>query len=531
MQAKKRLDQGSTPGPEVRAERARQVGLFRYALIREAADPALTTRQRGQLVRALAECEHTGPFGQRTRVSRVTLDRWILTWRRGGFDALLPSARYGEPRTAAAVLELAAALKREVPARTAAQVSAILLAAAGPAGSAPSARTLQRHFARLELNTRPDEKAPRAFGRFEAEAPNVRWTGDALHGPVVAGRKTYLFAFIDDHSRALVGYRWGHSEDTVHLQGALRLGLFSRGIPSSLYLDNGSAMISGQLLRTLAVLGIRLTHSKPGQPAGRGKIERVFRTIRDQFLVELTVPGALAAVKDIGELNVLFTAWVETVYHHRIHTETQQTPLERFLAPGPVTPPDLVLLREAFLWSHHRKVAKTATFSLFGNSYEVDAALVGRTVEVVFDPFDLARLDVRFNGRPMGQAIPHQIGRHVHPDAHPDPATPTAAAATGIDYLALVAAQHQNALKGGTGINYTDLTGTAGTTAQQSSSYDRALEADLAQFAAHSRQQAQQAQQASAAPADGELTGQLDLTVLARELTHHDADRQSEGQL
>ncbi len=538
MQAKKRLDQASAPGPEVRAERARQVGLFRYALIREAADPALTTRQRGQLVRALAECEHTGPFGQRTRVSRVTLDRWILTWRRGGFDALLPSARYREPRTAAAVLELAAALKREVPARTAAQVSAILLATAGPAGSAPSARTLQRHFARLELNTRPDGKAPRAFGRFEAEAPNVRWTGDALHGPVVTGRKTYLFAFIDDHSRALVGYRWGHSEDTVHLQGALRLGLYSRGIPSSLYLDNGSAMISGQLLRTLAVLGIRLTHSKPGQPAGRGKIERVFRTIRDQFLVELTVPGALAAVRDIGELNTLFTAWVETVYHHRVHTETQQTPLERFLAAGPVTPPDLVLLREAFLWSHHRKVSKTATLSLFGNSYEVDAALVGRTVEVVFDPFDLTRLDVRFNGRPMGRAVPHQIGRHVHPDAHPDPATPTTAAATGIDYLALVAAQHHNDLKAGTGINYTDLTGIAGTTAQQTSSYDRALEADLAQFAAHLHQQDQQDQQTQlqgqpggAAPVVGELPGQLDLTVLARELTHHDAHHDAEGQL
>lgn len=534
MQAKTRLEQGSTPGPEVRADRARQVGLFRYALIREAADPALTTRQRGQLVRALAECEHTGPFGHRTRVSRVTLDRWILTWRRGGFDALLPSARHAEPRTAAAVLELAAALKREVPARTAAQISAILLATAGPDGSAPSSRTLQRHFVRLELNTRPDGSAPRAFGRFEAEAPNVRWTGDALHGPVVAGRKTYLFAFIDDHSRALVGYRWGHSEDTVHLQGALRLGLSARGVPKTVYLDNGSAMVSGQLLRALAVLGIRLTHSKPGQPAGRGKIERVFRTIRDQFLVELAVPGALAAVTDISELNTLFTAWVETVYHQRVHTETQQTPLERFLATGPIAQPDLLLLREAFLWSHHRKVSKTATISVFGNSYEVDAALVGRTVEVIFDPFDLTRLDIRFNGRSMGQAVPHQIGRHVHPDAHPDPATPTAAA-TGIDYLALVAAQHQKVLSVGTGINYTDLAG-AGTPAQQTPNYDSELEADLAQFAAHCRQQDQQQdQQRSAVPVGGELPGQLDLTVLARELTHHhDADHhaahRTEGQ-
>ena len=249
-----------------RGDWAREVGLFRYALIREAADPVLSSKARGRLVRGLAEREHTGPSGGRVRLSRVTLDRWILLWRRGGFDALLPSTRNADPRTSAAVLELAAALKREVPARTAAQIGAILTAHTGPDGSVPSARTLQRHFARLELNTRPDGLAPKAFGRFEAAAANDRWTGDALHGPVVAGRKTFLFAFVDDHSRALVGYRWGHSEDTVRLEAALRSGLAARGIPKVVYLDNGSAMVSCQLLRALAVLGITLTHSKPGQP-------------------------------------------------------------------------------------------------------------------------------------------------------------------------------------------------------------------------------------------------------------------------
>jgi len=220
-----------------RAGKARDIALFRYALIRSAADPALSSKQRGVLVRALAQAEHTGPFGRPVRYSRESLDRWIRAWRAGGFEALQPTARYLEPRTEAAVLELAAALKREVPARTAAQVAAILTAHAGPNRATPSARTLQRHFARLELNTRPDGRPPRAFGRFEAEASNDRWTGDALHGPAVGGRKTYLFAFIDDHSRALVGYRWGHSEDTVRLEAALRAGLAARGVPKIVYVD------------------------------------------------------------------------------------------------------------------------------------------------------------------------------------------------------------------------------------------------------------------------------------------------------
>ena len=297
-----------------RVDRAQEIGLFRYALIREAADPGLSARERGQLVRALAAAEHTGPFGARVQVSRVTLDRWIRAYRAGGFAALVPGPRGAKPRTCAATLELGVALKRENPSRTAAQVAAIL---AAHGADAPSPRTLQRQFARLELNTRPDGKPPRAFGRFEAEAPNVRWTGDALHGPKVGGRKAYLMAFLDDHSRAFTGYRWAHAEDTLALQNALRIGLSARGIPSVLYLDNGSAMVSGQLARALAVLGIRLVHSRPGQPAGRGKIERVFRTVRDQFLVELDTPGAAARIGGLDELNAKFSAWVETVYHQR----------------------------------------------------------------------------------------------------------------------------------------------------------------------------------------------------------------------
>lgn len=487
------------------ANRAREVGLFRYALIREAADPQLSSRQRGRLVRDLAEREHTGPFGERVRISRVTLDKWILAWRRGGFDALLPSTRRCDPRSSATLLELAVALKREVPARTAAQIVAILHAHAGQgggsAGIVPSARTVQRHFARLELSTRPDGQPPRAFGRFEAAAPNERWTGDALHGPVIGGRKTFLFAFIDDHSRALVGYRWGHSEDTVRLEAALRAGLASRGVPKIVYLDNGSAMVSRQLLRALAVLGIRLTHSKPGQPAGRGKIERLFRTVREQFLVELAVPGALDAVADLAALNELFAAWVETVYHQRVHSETGQPPLQRFLAGGPPALPSPQLLREAFLWSEHRRVTKTATVSLHGNSYEVDAALIGRQVEVVFDPFDLTTLEVRYQGRPMGIAVPHRIGTHVHPQARPE-LPPVPAAPTGIDYLGLVAATHRAELAAR--INYTDLpSNDTASSGHDGGAGTSALEAELASFAVLGN-----------VLGSGQLPGQLDLTDL-----------------
>ena len=92
--------------------------------------------------------------------------------------------------------------------------------------------------------------------------------------------------------------------------------------------------------------------------------------------------------------------------------------------------------------------------SLHGNTYQVDPALVGRRVELVFDPFDLATIEVRLGGAPRGLAIPHRIGRHAHPKARPETPTPPAAP-TGIDYLRLIDAAHHQHLA--TQINYAAL--------------------------------------------------------------------------
>ena len=403
-----------------RRERAQAIGLFRYQLICPALDEGLSTKQRGKLVREIAGRTHTDPFGNQVRISRETLDRWIRRYRAGGFEALVPAPRRLAARTDAQVLELAASLKRENPTRTVAQVARILRTATG---WAPSESTLLRHFHRLELMGPAAGQAPAVFGRFEAADPNELWVGDALHGPRVGDRKTYLFAFLDDHSRLATGYRFGFAEDTVRLAVALKPALAARGVPAGIYVDNGSAFVDAWLLRACAKLGVRLVHSAPGRPQGRGKIERFFRTVREQFLIEVTDTAsedlAAAGVDDataLLELNRLFTAWVETEYHRRTHTETGQTPLARWEAgwdrlgrtPAMPTADELT---EAFLWSEYRVVTKTATVSLHANTYQVDAALVGRKVELVFSPFDLETVEVRYRDKsyresPAAQHLP-----------------------------------------------------------------------------------------------------------------------------
>ena len=104
-------------------------------------------------------------------------------------------------------------------------------------------------------------------------------------------------------------------------------------------------------------------------------------------------------------------------------------------------------LTEAFLWSEYRVVTKTATVSLHANTYQVDAALVGHKVELVFSPFDLETVEVRYRDKSFGKALPHNISRHSHPKARPEIPQPEPPPATEIDYLTLTADAHHDQLR------------------------------------------------------------------------------------
>lgn len=141
---------------------------------------------------------------------------------------------------------------------------------------------------------------------------NEIWTADLMNGPDVGGRACHLAGIIDDHSRFLTGYQFVRRPDAVRFAGVLRAAITAHGIPAQLYTDNGSCFADSSLARTCAVLGIKLVHRQPGKPAGRGKIEKVFQTIQQQFLVEITGDKADPArhpVTGLAELNDLLDHW------------------------------------------------------------------------------------------------------------------------------------------------------------------------------------------------------------------------------
>ncbi len=428
-------------------DRATRTALVRWTIIAEATDERLSPGERGRIVSVIAGRVHRGVDGQLFRVTTRTVYRWLERWRTGGFDALKPQRRRdaGVARIDGQILALAADLRREAPARSAAHIAEIL---ARTRGWDVSARTLQRHLAAAGLDRVRLEGRHRAYGRFETVSCGDLWMADGWDGPVVAelgGGHAQLFSILDDHSRLIVHATFGRDVGEWTFQRCLRRGIERRGLPRRLYLDHGSAFISDQLKLICGRLGITIVHSRAGHPQGRGKHERHFRTVAEQFAVEVDVAG----VDTLAELNRYWTGWVEQVYHRRVHAGTDATPLDRWTSgPNSLRPtPDPETLREAFLWHSVRTVTRTRTVSLHGNVYEVDPSLVGVKVDLVYDPTDLAVIYVVCNGQPASRATPFRIGVHVDPklrNALPSEPGP----ATGVAYLDAVVADQANTLRG-----------------------------------------------------------------------------------
>jgi putative transposase len=442
-----------------------EIALHRWAVIAEAAGAQLAPAERGVLVRQVAAREHLHPDGSRRRYSRGTIDRWIRAWKSGGLEALRPSPRAdtGTVRAHPELFAEAAALRLELPGRSAAQIASILF---HRHGVRVAERTIRGQLRRAGLHREALAAEPKAFGRYEAGRPNERWITDVLVGPPVpfprkeGSVRARLFLIVDDHSRLLVDGRFFAHENARACQDLLRRAVTRRGVPDVLYADNGAPFSNAWLARTCAVLGIRLVHSRPYSPQGRGKQERLNRYIREAFLAEATHQG----IESLDQLNDLLAAWAGQVANRRVHAETGQPPIERFEAGGPHRQADPALLYEAFRWSVTRKVTRTATVPLEGNSYAVDPALAGRRVELRYDPEDLTRIDVLLDGVRAGAATPFVTRRHVH-RAVPQAARPEPAP-TGIDYLGLVAAAHDEAAGTGAKIDFTQLAMLAGDSGQ-----------------------------------------------------------------
>ena len=378
--------------------RADQVALFRYGLIADLLHQ--TSEQDGQKklyqrLRQKAAGTYCIPYSRRSRVGVATLRDWLHLYQTGGFDALKPKPRTdaGTSRAIAQpVADLLVQIKDDHRDFSVAMVIDEAKKLSEQAKSMPLPHsTVHRLLHRAGLMQKaahaPSSKDKR---RFSFEHAGQLWFSDVMHGPAVwlpngRKRKTYLIGFLDDATRVVPYAAFALAENTAAFLPIFEQAIARRGLPQRLYVDNGAVYRSHHLALCCAKLGVTLIHSRPHQPAGRGKQERFFRTVRMRLLPTLTDTD----LASLQALNRRLWAWVEAEYHRSAHRGLDgQTPLdawamrsEHVRLPGP----DLDL-RETFLFEQKRRVARDRTVSLDGKLYEVDAVLVGQTVTLRYDP-------------------------------------------------------------------------------------------------------------------------------------------------
>ncbi len=402
--------------PDIENDPRREVALFRYGVIAELLCLPAGSPERWAAMRAKAALAHAIPGSYRTRVAVETMRDWIAHYERGGFEALYPKLRADRGRTRQlppAVAELLVGIKERQPHLSVREV--ILQARASvPREVLLAPSSVNRLLHREGLMERADEQPePKDRRRFAYRLASELWMSDVMHGPPVGSdsgdrrrrAKSYLIAFIDDATRLVPHAAFTLSENAATFLPVFKQALLKRGLPTRLYVDNGSNYRCQHLAVICATLGINLIHATAYQPQGKGKIERFFRTCRAQLLPALGVDDT----RSLDALNARLAAWIEGEYHLSPHRGLDgRTPLESWSRSassvrlvGPETDLDTL-----FRFRLKRRVSKDRTVSLLGTLYEVDAALVGENILLLHDP-SVPRsrpIPVLHAGRQAGQA-------------------------------------------------------------------------------------------------------------------------------
>lgn len=318
------------------------------------------------------------------RYAASTLERWFYAYKKDGLSGLHPrrtctghaQALTDEQR------ELLLQIRRDHPRVSAALILRTLIAEQRLAEGLVSEPTLRRLYARAGLDRRSlSQGQPQARRRWQTPAPNMLWHSDVCHGPAlrVEGRAVPLriHALLDDHSRYVVAIQACTTERESEMLALMTKAMRLHSAPELLYLDNGATYTGKALATACSRLGIGLLHAKPYDPQARGKMERFWRTLREQCLDHCAGLGSLHAVQ------VRLLAWLDQHYHRAAHSALMgKSPAAVYEAHAKAEVSES-MLHEALLVRGRRRVRGDGTVSIAGTDFEVQQGyLAGKLVTV-----------------------------------------------------------------------------------------------------------------------------------------------------
>lgn len=396
---------------------AQAIALERYALIAQIQDRLHQGIPLAAALEQVACSPVTRPDGTQRLYARRTLEDWYYAHQHGGFAALVPKTRSDKGQPRILTPEQSRWVLEQAQAHLAVPIKVLYRRWHQQDPQLPSLPSIYRLLREHELHAqarRQQRRQPLAGPTkcFEAPAVNDLWMVDFSPGPYLhpsgtdQAVATHLCLIIDDHSRLIPFAAYYLQADTQSFHHALKEAIRRRGLPLKLYTDHGGPFTNDHTRLVCARLGIRLLHAQPFHSWSKGKAERMFSTVHQDFEATLRLPGE--AVFVLPDLNTKFSNWLQTVYHQRVHSSTHMTPAERYQRGAHLVralDPHLDLDR-LFYAEVTRTVRRDGTVRLDNRLYEVDLALRTLAITLRFDPFKLDRIEVYHRGASFGLAQP-----------------------------------------------------------------------------------------------------------------------------
>lgn len=392
---------------ETEKEKNMEIATFRFGIISEfVTGVRLNHGEKEKFLKNKTSRSYKIPYSSSSSIAKSTIKKWIFDYKKAGnrLEGLMPSKRkdLGIFKSLDESLQLVIKeIKEKKPDLTGvALVNELRHRKYIGINEKINLTVLYRFLKKHELQRPKELKDRRAF---EASFPNQLWQSDVLHGPMVIApngkkKKSYLIAIMDDNSRLIPHAQFYLSECLNDFKECLKIAIEKRGLPQKLYIDNGSCYRALNLEQVTALLGIGIVHTPPYVPQGRGKIERWFRYVRENFFP--TCPDSLSVEK----LNELFDDWVEK-YHNKRHSSTKQTPLERYQENMKCVRPAPKSLMDYFRFIEFRRVKKDRTFRLNGTIFEAPINLMNERIELKFHKESPENVEIYFDGRSFGHAV------------------------------------------------------------------------------------------------------------------------------
>jgi putative transposase len=372
-------------------DKSQELALFKFSLIAPVVNNTYQTASKIQYFREVAAKTLTLPNGKQVRVSSNTIKKWYLLYKNNGIDGLIPKRRsdIGIPRTFdEKAINKIYDIKEQFPYITGKLVYQKLLEEGYIKRSTTSMSSVHRYLRENDLGRK--SAAPVERKAYEMEFSNDCWQADTSVAAVIKvdgiKRQTYLILMMDDASRIITHGEFFFNDSAVNMQAVFKKSILKYGLPKRLFVDNGASYKNDQLRLICASLGAVLIFTKTYSPESKGKIERVFRTIKDNWLNGIDWND----FDSLDSLNAAFHNFINEKYMNMPHSSLDMSPRERYLKDLPrikFIPKEI--LDEHFLHRVTRTVNNDATIKLYSELFEVPQKYIRQKINIRYSPLQL----------------------------------------------------------------------------------------------------------------------------------------------